>query len=77
MDRVAKRRMSETWREAVAGRCAGAEPLAAYDAMVAGGMSEAEAAFRALAAAGLLWAIEEPITAAAPDQAVTSGRAAG
>lgn len=51
--RVAKRKVRETWREAVARRGAalGRAPacLAAYDAFAAGGAAEHEAAYRALA----------------------------
>ncbi|WP_375459556.1 hypothetical protein [uncultured Enterovirga sp.] len=62
MTDVAKRRVTETWREAVGSRAGIAAPacLAAYDGLVAEGSGEAEAAFRALGTHRLLWRVDEP-----------------
>lgn len=62
MSDVAKRKLRETWRAAVAARSRGSGPdcLAAYDALVGAGTPEAEAAYRALRAYGLLWSLHEP-----------------
>lgn len=61
MTLIAKRKTTETWREAVANRADGnADCLAAFDACVANGGTEAEAAYRSLAACGLLWEIQGP-----------------
>lgn len=64
MTDVAKRRITNTWREAMAARGAGGglagESLAAYDALVAAGASEAEAAYRTLRDRRLLWSVDEP-----------------
>lgn len=56
MPLIVKRKLHETWRDATADRCSNdAEAcLAEFDATVAAGLSEAEAAFRALEARGLL-----------------------
>jgi hypothetical protein len=59
VDLIAKRRVAETWREAVAARSGadptGSECLRRYDALRASGVADAEAAYLALAEAGLLW----------------------
>ena len=56
---IAKRKTTETWREALAARAKG-DPrcLGRFDEQVAAGMTEAEAAYRALAAFDLLWQVE-------------------
>lgn len=61
MSLIAKRKTTETWRDAVSAR-ARAHPrcLDAFDEMVRAGRSDAEAAYRALAEAGLLWEIQGP-----------------
>lgn len=76
MSGIVKRKLHETWREAVANRIAEAAPnalaagLAAYDAARAEGQGEAEAAFAVLSAHGLLWHVDAPgFAAAAPDPA--------
>ena len=64
MSAVIKRKLRETWRNAVAGRFAEAAPeladegLALFDRGVAEGQGETEAAFAALSAYGLLWLVE-------------------
>lgn len=56
---IAKRKTTETWREAVAARVGGdAGRLAVFDERVASGTSEAEAAYQTLGEAGLLWDVE-------------------
>jgi hypothetical protein len=65
---IAKRKSRETWREAVAARAeAAGEPacLTQFDTMMGEGRSEAEAAYRSLAAHGLLWSLPETGTAPA------------
>jgi hypothetical protein len=61
---IAKRKIHQTWREAVVARAAdeGARSrcLAVFDEIVGQGRSEAEAAFRALAAQSLLWDVVGP-----------------
>jgi hypothetical protein len=61
---IAKRKIHQTWREAVAARAsgieAGARCLSLFDGIVAEGGSEAQAAYRALTAHDLLWEIEGP-----------------
>jgi hypothetical protein len=61
---VAKRKLTESWREATArrGRQFGREQecLQPFDAFVAAGMSDFEAAYRALEPHGFLWPVEEP-----------------
>jgi len=63
MPMVAKRKLTETWREAVARRgrelALEAECLRAFDESVAAGEPEAAAAFRALARFGALVATTE------------------
>lgn len=78
MTDVAKRRLAQTWREAVAARAGdrAGEALSAYDALVLAGASEAEAAYRALLERALLWSVDEPCDGATrggpgPDQAGT------
>ena len=65
MSAIIKRKLRETWRSAVARRSAeaapdsgGEEALALFDRHVAEGQGEAEAAFAALSAYGLLWFVE-------------------
>jgi hypothetical protein len=64
MSGVIKRKLRETWREAVAARLASAGPetladgLAAFDDAVARGGGEAEAAHATLSSHGLLWHVE-------------------
>lgn len=61
---IIKRKVTETWRDAVERRAGAlpserrAECLAAFDAGLADGASEAESAYAALAAEGLLWTVE-------------------
>lgn len=60
MAQIAKRKARESWRDAVAARAGEAGVPAAlevFDDMVRGGSREAEAAYRALAAHGLLWPV--------------------
>lgn len=61
---VAKRKVSATWREAVSSRAAEAGlrdvALATYQARLDEGLTEAEAAFLALKAHGLLWTVKLP-----------------
>ena len=69
---IAKRRMDETWRQAVETRVRSTaaarveECLSAFDASLRSGASEAEAAYRTLARAGLLWSVEGAGFAASP-----------
>ncbi len=67
---VARRRVTETWREAVrraASRASRAdEALETYEAALARGAGEHEAAFRTLQAMGLLEAVQLPGDPAAP-----------
>jgi hypothetical protein len=64
MSAIIKRRLRETWRDAVAARVADRRPeqtpmaLAAFDNAVSRGEEEAEAAFATLSALGLLWHVE-------------------
>lgn len=76
MDLIAKRKLDITWREAVAARAvvssSGREScLAQFDDLVAGGASEAEAAYRTLKAIGLLWPIdaEDSLSETGPEPA--------
>lgn len=64
MGEIAKRRMDQTWRQAVEARLRSAAPsgteeyLSAFDVLVRSGAGDAEAAYRTLARAGLLWRVE-------------------
>ncbi len=64
MSAIIKRKLSETWRQAVAARIAERRPdqtpvaLATFDAAVSGGEGEAEAAYATLSGLGLLWHVE-------------------
>lgn len=61
--RIAKRKLHETWRDAVSKRARDVRipaALDAFDAMVRAGSGEAEAAYRALAEHELLWPISGP-----------------
>ncbi|MDB5558155.1 MAG: hypothetical protein JWQ36_1089 [Enterovirga sp.] len=64
MSAIIKRKLRQTWREAVAARLAQASPatlaqgLEGFDAAVAAGEGEAEAAFVTLSAHGLLWHVD-------------------
>lgn len=62
MPLVARRKLRQTWREAVAERGgARAESLLArFEAMCGEGMEPGEAAYRVLEAEGLLWRVDEP-----------------
>lgn len=66
MGQIVKRKLRQTWRDAVAARLAEADPagleggLAAFDAERAGGQGEAEAAYAVLAARRLLWTVDAP-----------------
>jgi hypothetical protein len=66
MSLVAKRKVSESWREAVLRRDPSGRSATDFDRRRRAGASEAEAAFRALAAAGLLWSLETDAAAARP-----------
>jgi hypothetical protein len=61
---VAKRKLTETWREAIArrGREFGREQdcLEPFDALVAAGMRDLEAAYQVLKQHGFLWPVDEP-----------------
>lgn len=71
MNGIAKRRVAESWRDAVARRGGGRrrEVVAAFDLLVSAGRGEAEAAFRALEAEGLLWSPAEPLRRQPADHA--------
>jgi hypothetical protein len=64
MSGIIKRKLRETWRDAVAARLASAAPLkvaeglATFDAALAQGGGEAEAAHATLSAYDLLWQVE-------------------
>ena len=62
MPLVVKRKVRQTWRDAVANRIGPSDPdgLAAFDALLAQGRPEFEAAYRVLEARGLLWRADEP-----------------
>jgi hypothetical protein len=73
MSGIIKRKLHETWREAVAARLASvapaqlAEGLAAFDALVTQGMGDAEATHATLSTYGLLWQVQGAgFTIAAP-----------
>ncbi len=75
MSAIIKRKLRDTWREAVAARIAKCRPdqtlvaLTTFDAAVSGGESEAEAAYATLSALGLLWHVEGAgVTAPPPDE---------
>jgi hypothetical protein len=74
---IAKRKLHQTWREAVAARASGTDAetdcLAAFEAILAAGKTEAEAAFRALGAHSLLWDVQGPTD---PGPATAPARAA-
>jgi hypothetical protein len=81
MSDIIKRKLRETWREAVAARLASAGPetlaegLSAFDAAVGRGEGEAEAAHAALSHHNLLWHVEGAgFTTAAPIITGTDGR---
>lgn len=62
MPLVARRKVRQTWRDAVAAR-AGADAAALvrrYDELCRKGGDEGEAAYRVLEAAGKLWLVDEP-----------------
>ena len=79
MGEAAKRRLEETWRQAVEARVRSTAPgraedcLAEFDALLRSGASDAEAAYRALSRAGLLWRVEAAGFTAAPRPAEESG----
>jgi hypothetical protein len=64
MSAIIKRKLRETWRDAVAARVADRRPeqtpmaLATFDGAVSRGEGQAEAAFATLSALGLLWHVE-------------------
>ena len=64
----AKRKVAETWRDAVGRRAGGraASCLARFDEFLEQGLDEGEAAYRALDEAGLLWIADEPGSATPP-----------
>lgn len=62
MPLVARRKLAQTWREAVAER-AGARAeclLPRFEAMCREGVEPGTAAYRVLEAEGLLWRVDEP-----------------
>jgi hypothetical protein len=76
MAQIAKRKTHESWRDAVAARArefSVPAALDAFDAMVRAGRSEAEAAYRALAAHELLW----PLAASEPSRPAPQPHARG
>jgi hypothetical protein len=73
MSAIIRRKLTESWREAVAVRFREIAPentrdgLAAFDGALAKGEGDAEAAFATLSAYGLLWHVEGAgFTPAAP-----------
>jgi hypothetical protein len=78
---IAKRKMHQTWREAVMARAltgageAGERCLAMFDRLVGAGAGEAQAAYRALAAYDLLWAEgpSDPGPPSSPELAAQEG----
>ena len=64
MSAIIRRKLTESWREAVARRFSELAPektrdgIAAFDRALAEGEGEAEAAFVTLSAFGLLWHVE-------------------
>ena len=81
MSGIIKRKLRETWRDAVSARLASAAPLkvaeglAAYDAELAQRGGEAEAAHATLSAYGLLWQVDGAgFTTAAPASAEADQR---
>ncbi|TDR94957.1 hypothetical protein EV668_2249 [Enterovirga rhinocerotis] len=66
MPLVARRKVAETWRDAVGRRAGLRAPscLARFDALLGAGLDEGEAAYRVLAEEDLLWVVDEPGSAA-------------
>jgi hypothetical protein len=62
MPLVAKRKVRQTWREAVIARAGGqaSDLVPRFDALVAGGLEAGAAAYRTLEGAGLLSRVDEP-----------------
>lgn len=62
MPLTAKRKLRQTWREAVAFRAGDSAELLLlrFDLMLREGRDEGEAAYRVLESAGLLWLADEP-----------------
>jgi hypothetical protein len=58
MSLVAKRKAAESWRDAVLRRDPSGRAATDYDQRRRAGTGDAEAAFRALEAAGLLWSLD-------------------
>ena len=68
---IVKRKLNQTWRDAVArriGESAGSA-LLAFDEAVSAGQTEAEAAYRVVAEAGRLWHVDESGRASGGDTA--------
>ena len=69
---VAKRKVRQSWRDAVAARLEEASPerrrmaMAAFDRRAGEGADEAELAYAVLAEAGLLWEVDAPGFSATP-----------
>lgn len=76
MDLIAKRKVAETWRDAVSARAAASGDagvcVALFDRLVAAGTSDAEAAYRTLRTSNLLWRLDGQ-----DDPATTAEDAAG
>lgn len=68
MPLVAKRKLRQTWREALAARAGGegGAVLSRFDELLREGREDGDAAYHALASAGLLWLVDEPGAASPP-----------
>lgn len=63
MPLVARRKLRQTWREAVVARAGAAgDAVFRFDDLLRDGRDDGEAAYQALASAGLLWLVDEPGT---------------
>jgi hypothetical protein len=66
VSRIVKRKLRQSWRDAVEARIGASAPrrveegVSRFDAAVARGTGEAEAAYATLASLGLLWEVEAP-----------------
>ena len=62
MPLVAKRKIRETWRKALAERAGPAAPelLPRFDTLCHDGVEEGEAVYRVLESANRLWVVDEP-----------------
>lgn len=74
MPLVARRKVRQTWRDAVAARAGAAvgELLPRFDVLCREGIEQGEAAYRVLGQADRLWLVDEPAadqpTIAPPDE---------